>query len=165
MDELLDIVDDHDKVIGQKLRSDIYRSNMTNFRVINAFARDDQGRLWIPRRSLQKTLFPGALDVSVGGHVQSGEEYDEAFVRELNEELNISADTITYKVLGLLTPHKHNVSAFQKVYEFVLADDPDYNRSDFSQSFWIFPQDLILCLAAGEPAKSDLAVLLKHFYQ
>jgi isopentenyl-diphosphate delta-isomerase len=164
MDELLDIVDANDEVIGQKLRSDIYKLNMTNFRVINAFARDVQGRLWIPRRSLKKTLFPGALDVSVGGHVQSGEDYDSAFERELQEELTISADTITYKVLGFLVPEKHGVSAFQKVYEFTIDYDPDYNKDDFSQCFWIFPQDLHLCLAAGEPAKSDLAVLLRHFY-
>lgn len=164
MDELLDIVDIHDKVIGQKMRSEVYSLNMTNFRAINAFARDPQGRLWIPRRSSTKKLFPSALDASVGGHVISGESYDEAFARELKEELNISIDTISWTVLGTLVPHVHGVSAFQRIYEFMLDYDPDYNKEDFSQFFWIFPVDLALCLAAGEPAKSDLPLLLKRFY-
>lgn len=35
--ELLDIVNEHDQIIGQKYRSEIYQQRLTNFRVINAF--------------------------------------------------------------------------------------------------------------------------------
>ena len=37
VDELLDIVNEHDHVIGQKYRSEIYNQGLSNFRVINAF--------------------------------------------------------------------------------------------------------------------------------
>jgi isopentenyldiphosphate isomerase len=165
MDELLDIVDVHDTVIGVKHRSEIYNLGMRNFRVINAFAKDRNGRLWIPRRSEKKELCPLALDVSVGGHVKSGETYDEAFARELHEEITITIDSIEPQVLGTLTPHTHGVSAFMKVYEFSIDFDPLYNKDDFTEFFWILPKDLALCIAAGEPAKSDLPLLLKQFYQ
>ncbi len=164
IDELLDIVDSNDLVIGVKPRSEVYKLGMRNFRAINAFAKDAHGRLWIPRRTARKELFPSALDVSVGGHVKSGESYDEAFSRELREELNISLETIKAQVLGTLVPHVHGVSAFMKVYEFTLDFDPQYNQDDFQEFFWILPQDLSLCIAAGEPSKSDLPLLLKQFY-
>lgn len=36
-DEILDIVDENDCVIGQKKRSEIYRQRLCNFRVVNVF--------------------------------------------------------------------------------------------------------------------------------
>src|SRR5688572_22273564 len=73
--ELLDIVDANDNVIGQKKRADIYREGKPNFRVVNVFAENARGQLWILRRSARKSSFPYGLDMSVGGHVKSGETY------------------------------------------------------------------------------------------
>ena len=104
MDEYLDLVNIQDEIIGKKLRSTVYAEGLSNFRVVNAFLVNPQGQLWIPRRSLNKRLFPGGLDVSMGGHVESGETYEEAFKRELDEELNMKADEISWQHLGYLTP-------------------------------------------------------------
>ena len=87
MDELLDLVDQQDKIIGQKLRSEIYDKKLTNFRVVNAFIQNDDGDLWIPRRSKDKRVFPLCLDASMGGHVAAGETYEEAFNRELKMQV------------------------------------------------------------------------------
>ena len=78
-DEILDLVDRDDRVIGQVRRSET--DDICNVRVINVFLRDSQRRLWIPRRTAQKRAFPQCLDMSVGGYVSSGESYDEAFRR------------------------------------------------------------------------------------
>jgi hypothetical protein len=43
LDELLDLVDENDQAIGQKLRSEIYHEKLSNFRVVNAFLINDQG--------------------------------------------------------------------------------------------------------------------------
>ncbi|MGB8468325.1 MAG: hypothetical protein WCE21_04930 [Candidatus Babeliales bacterium] len=69
MEELHDIVNEYDEIIGQKPRSNIYIEKFTSFRVINAFIINDKKQLWIPRRTQQKKLFPLCLDASVGGHV------------------------------------------------------------------------------------------------
>ena len=39
--------------------------------------------------------------MSMGGHVESGETYEEAFKRELDEELNMKADEISWQQLGI----------------------------------------------------------------
>ncbi|MBU7586929.1 MAG: NUDIX domain-containing protein [Nostoc sp. TH1S01] len=163
-DELLDIVDERDCIIGKKRRSEIYSQGLCNFRVVNAFVINSLSQLWIPRRSAEKRIFPLCLDVSMGGHVESGENYEEALRRELNEELNLELNQVKFRLLGYLTPHQHNVSAFMKVYEIELNYEPDYNKNDFVESLWLYPHDLIKWLHHGEPAKSDLLKLVQIFY-
>lgn len=163
MDEYLDLVNTQDEIIGRKLRSEVYAEGLLNFRVINAFLVNDQGQLWIPKRALHKPLFPGCLDMSVGGHVESGETYEQAFKRELAEELNIELDEIPWKVIGHLTP-QDGVSVFMKVYEIFAKESPSFNMHDFTEGFWITPIELIKRIERGEPCKSDLPILVQKFY-
>ncbi|MCC5640032.1 NUDIX domain-containing protein [Nostoc sp. CHAB 5844] len=163
-DEILDIVNEDDQVIGQKKRSEIYSQGLCCFRVVNAFVINSLSQLWIPRRSPKKIIFPLCLDVSMGGHVESGESYEDALQREFKEELNLELNNVDFRLLGYLRPHQHQVSAFMKVYEIKLDDNPNYNKNDFVESFWLYPNDLITWLNNGEPAKSDLIKLVQIFY-
>lgn len=104
MDEYLDLVNENDEVIGRKLRSAVYAEGLSNFRVINAFIRNSKGEIWIPRRAANKKVFPLCLDMSVGGHVESGEKYDATFRRETMEETNLDIDRIDWSFLGHLCP-------------------------------------------------------------
>lgn len=164
MDEYLDLVDGEDRLIGRKLRSVVYAEGLSNFRVVNAFVRSSKGALWIPRRTAHKKLYPLCLDMSMGGHVASGETYEEAFARETQEELRIDVAKTSYRLLGHLTPAAHGMSAFMKVYEIMRDEAPDYNPDDFAEYFWLTPGDLLRRLAAGEKAKSDLPKLVEIFY-
>ena len=100
MDEILDIVNEMDQVIGTCPRSMIYGKGLINFRVINGFLKNSLGQIWIPRRTSHKKLFPNHLDFSIGGHVKSGETYEAAFVRELAEELNMRAHEHVFREIG-----------------------------------------------------------------
>lgn len=163
-DELLDIVNEHDQVIGQQLRSVIYAEKMTNFRVVNLFVQNKAGQLWIPRRTENKRVFPLCLDASMGGHVAAGETYGDALKRELIEELRIDLDVSEYKDLGALTPKEHNVSAFMRV--FLLYSDvvPDYNPDDFIEYFWLYPQEILAVLDSGDKGKSDLPKMIRYLF-
>lgn len=163
-DEILDLVDRNDLVIGQARRSEIYRLGLNNYRVVNAFLVNDLGLLWIPCRSANKRIFPLCLDMSVGGHVISGESYEDAFRRELLEELNIRLETVSWRHLGYLTPHEHGVSAFMQVYEIRSNHVPVYNRDDFVGYCWMEPEEVLKQIGRGEKAKDDLPKLIKIFY-
>ncbi|MBI2774848.1 NUDIX domain-containing protein [Candidatus Dependentiae bacterium] len=163
-DELLDIINDQDIVIGAQYRSAIYINNLHNYRGINGFIKNSQGQLWIPRRTAQKKLFPLALDTSVGGHVMSGESYVEAFARETKEELNLDISELKHKQIGYFTPHNHSVSGFMNVYEILLDTEPLYNKDDFIESYWLYPHEIIDRLNAGDRAKGDLPKLIKLLY-
>jgi isopentenyldiphosphate isomerase len=164
MDEYLDLVDENDVVIGRKLRSEVYAEGLSNFRVINAFVKNSEGKLWIPLRGPNKRIYPNALDMSVGGHVESGEDYDFSFARETSEELNIDTTKTPWRLLGKLTPHEHGVSAFMQVYEISADAVPHFNPNDFTEAFWLTPKELRARLNAGGSAKSDLIKLLDIFF-
>jgi isopentenyl-diphosphate delta-isomerase len=102
--------------------------------------------------------------MSIGGHVESGESYEDALKREAQEELNISLDKIPVRLLGHLRPQKDNVSAYMNVYEITFDKEIDYNKNDFTEYFWLKPQALIDRIKNGEKTKSDLLKLIKIFY-
>ena len=164
-DEYLDLVNENDNLIGRELRSIIYKNKWNNFRVVNVFLVNSKGELWIPRRTAQKKVFPLCLDASMGGHVESGEIYEDALGRELKEELNIELESQALKFLGKLNPNKDGISAFMKVYEIKTEITPDYNKDDFIEYFWLKPEDVLDKINRGEKAKGDLAKLIKIFYQ
>ena len=163
-DELLDLVDENDNVIGKKLRSEIYAENLSNFRVINVFIVNSKGEIWIPRRTASKKIFPLCLDMSVGGHIGSEETYEDALKHETRDEIGIDVDNVSIKYLGKLSPHENNVSAFMKVYEIRSDEVPDYNRDDFCEYYWLSPKAFFERISNGEKTKEDLPKLVKHFY-
>lgn len=163
-DELLDIVNEQDLVIGQARRSEVYAAKSVNFRAINAFIINKAGQLWIPRRTANKRIFPLCLDTSVGGHVESGETYDRAFERETAEELNLDTKNLNYSLKGHLSPYKDGISAFMQVYEIRLDTTPSYNKNDFVESYWLYPQEILERLKNGDKSKNDLPKLLEIFY-
>ena len=163
-DEYLDLVDEHDTVIGKKKRSEVYAENLFNFRVVNAFVVNQNGEIWIPRRTATKRIFPSCLDMSMGGHVESGETYEQTLKREIQEELNIEIENVSHRLLGHLTPQKDGVSAFMNVYEVQMQQSPDFNKNDFSEYFWLTPSALLKRIADGDKAKDDLPRLVEIFY-
>jgi 8-oxo-dGTP diphosphatase len=58
---------------------------------------DDDGRIFVQRRSPARKLFPNCWDV-VGGHLEPGESYEDALRREVQEETGWQVSV----VLGLV---------------------------------------------------------------
>ncbi|MEV0220114.1 NUDIX domain-containing protein [Streptomyces sp. NPDC050704] len=88
-DEILDIVDENDEVVGQARRGDAYDRGLRH-RCAFIQVRDAEGRLFVHRRTATKLVFPSLYDMFVGGVVGAGETYDEAALREAEEELGVS---------------------------------------------------------------------------
>jgi len=88
-DEILDIVDENDQVIGQSPRGEAYAKGLRH-RCVFIQARDAEGRLFVHRRTPTKLVFPSLYDMWVGGVVGAGESYDDAALREAEEELGVS---------------------------------------------------------------------------
>lgn len=88
-DEILDIVDEQDRVIGQSPRGAAYAQGLRH-RCVFIEARDARGHLFVHRRTSTKLVFPSRYDMFVGGVVGAGESYDDAALREAEEELGVS---------------------------------------------------------------------------
>ncbi|MEH1099971.1 NUDIX hydrolase [Micromonospora sp. CPCC 205561] len=87
-DELLDVVDEHDRVVGRARRGDAYARRLRH-RCAFVLVRNAAGEVFVHRRTERKLVFPSRYDMFVGGVVGAGESYDEAARREAREELGV----------------------------------------------------------------------------
>ncbi|HEX8998056.1 MAG TPA: NUDIX domain-containing protein [Ktedonobacterales bacterium] len=89
-DEIFDLVDENDDVIGTVRRGDAHQNPSLLHRSVQVVVLDSAGRLLLQLRSQRKDLFPGYYCASASGHVISGEDYETTARRELVEELGVS---------------------------------------------------------------------------
>ena len=87
-EEMTDLVDEDDRVIGRAPRSEVRRRNLLH-RGVGVLCRNSAGDVYVHRRTDSKDVFPGMYDAFAGGMVASGESYEEAARRELAEELGV----------------------------------------------------------------------------
>jgi 8-oxo-dGTP pyrophosphatase MutT (NUDIX family) len=87
-DELVDVVDAEDRVIGTVTRREM-RERRLRHRCTFVVVRDPAGRVLVHRRSPHKDLWPSCWDLAAGGVVVAGEDWEAAAARELAEELGI----------------------------------------------------------------------------
>ncbi len=89
--EILDIVDINNNIIGQASRLEIHKKNLMH-RSAHIFVTHGN-YVFLQLRSCHKKQFPNKWDTSAAGHVDSGETYIQAAIRELKEELAIDLNT------------------------------------------------------------------------
>ncbi|HUC90048.1 MAG TPA: NUDIX domain-containing protein [Patescibacteria group bacterium] len=161
--EILDLVDRDDNIIDTKCRDEIYGRGLKYVRVVEGFVMNSQGKLWIPIRTADKKIAPNGFDVGVGGHVEHGETYLEAFRKETSEELGWNIDDLEYEKIGKFGPNE-GLATMSMVYVIHSDKAPTFNPDDFSDAEWLTPQEVAQKIRQGHPAKSNLAHLLKHVY-
>jgi len=88
-DECFDVVDERDRVLRQATRAEVHREGWLH-RAVHVLVFNKHGELFLQRRSRLKDVHPGVWDSSAAGHLDAGEDYPEAAVRELEEELGVS---------------------------------------------------------------------------
>ena len=89
-EEWFDVVNERDEVVSRALRREVHARGWWH-RAVHILVSDAAGRVFLQKRSMTKDLSPGLWDSSCSGHVDSGEDYDAAAVRELGEELGLEA--------------------------------------------------------------------------
>jgi 16S rRNA (adenine1518-N6/adenine1519-N6)-dimethyltransferase len=95
-EEVFDVVDENDVPVGKATRAEVHSQNLLH-RAVHVLVMNRNGDLWLQKRSHRKDMSPGAWDSSVSGHLDAGEDYATAAIRELGEEIGIhdcGADSI-----------------------------------------------------------------------
>lgn len=87
-EEIFDVVNEQDEVIGQAPRGEVHRRKLRH-RAVHVLIFNARGDLFLQKRSMKKDCYPGAWDSSASGHLDHGEEYDVCAVREVHEELGV----------------------------------------------------------------------------
>src|SRR5476649_1258680 len=86
--ELFDVVDEQDRVLRRESRGEVHRKRLLH-RAVHVLLFNSRGEVYLQRRSATKDTYPNRWTTSCSGHVDAGEDYDTAVIRELAEELGL----------------------------------------------------------------------------
>ena len=87
--EIFPVVDESGMVIGRATRGECHGGSKLLHPVVHLHVLDRGGNLYLQRRPDWKDIQPGKWDTAVGGHVDYGENVDDALRREAREELGL----------------------------------------------------------------------------
>ena len=156
-EEIFDVVNERDEVIGRETRSEVHRLGLLH-RAIHVLVFDSRGQVFLQKRSLKKDRQPGLWDSSASGHLDSGEDYDAAAVREVREEIGLRLNATPPRLFKLAasaqTDHEHLwVYRCEAEGPFTLAPD------EIERSGWFGPEE-VTCWMAQRPQDFATAFLL-----
>lgn len=138
-DELFDIVDEENKVIGQALRKEVHTRGYIH-RTVSFYLFDRLGRVFVNQRVINKEFYPERWSIAFGGHVQAGETYNDAVLREAKEEAGVKGKPtfITYFKKRFDKEDKENV----RVYGFITDREPKLDPHELKQGQFMTMKEL-----------------------
>lgn len=125
-DEMLDILDEKGRVLGQAPRQQVHGNPNLIHGVVHLHVVDKQNRLFLQKRSETKDLYPGLWDTAVGGHIDSGEKVQQALLRETREELGFTPQQVQPLFTYLMRNEWESelVHSFKTVHEGSIEPNP-----------------------------------------
>ena len=156
-DELVDIVDDDDRVIATVTRAEM-RSKRLQHRSVGIAVMSSDGRLLIHRRSADKDLWPGWWDIAAGGVVTAGETYEVAARRELAEELGIT--DVELDCLGQSHYVDDQLAALCRGYRVVHDGPFKFADGEIVEARWVTVAELEVMRATNRFLPDSIALLL-----
>jgi isopentenyldiphosphate isomerase len=162
-DELLDVVNDDDVVISQEMRSVVHQLGLQH-RGIHIFLVTAEGRLLVQQRGRHRETFPLALDCSVSEHVKAGENFEQAALRGLSEELGIQGIRINPLVKFKMV---YGPNDFEICLLYEGSVNPDSVRLDAIEVEGIayyYLEDLLALIQSGEAVFCGWFIQLINWY-
>jgi isopentenyldiphosphate isomerase len=155
MPQILNVVDDDDKIIGKETRENIHQKGLLH-REVHVFFVTPQKEFIFERRSKQREIYPGLLDACVGCHVGMGDSYKKAAFNETKEKtglpINVAdlifVDKKEIKSQPLVTGMTNN--AFKSRYLFVYDDGASNLKSGSEDGFEVWPIDKLISMGDAE---------------
>jgi isopentenyl-diphosphate delta-isomerase type 1 len=162
-EELFDVVDDRDHIVGSATRSEVHARGLRH-RAAHVFVFNSKGELFVQRRAGTKDTFPGCCDSSASGHLNSGEDYDACARRELQEELGLVVPALQLRKHFKIEACEETSWEFVWVYSLITDEPPRINLDEIeSGEFWTQPHCQSMLASRPEQFASSFPLVFKQF--
>lgn len=138
-EEIFDVVNDRDQVVGQLPRSEVHARGLLH-RAVSIFVLNPQGDLLLQRRSSTKDEYPDCYTSSASGHLNAGEDYDAAAVRELQEELGLTG---SLEPLARFPGGPETANEFTVLYRIVTDCKPIPDPTEIASIEFLSPGEIL----------------------
>lgn len=148
--EHFDVVNQRDEVICQLPRHEVHRRRLFH-RAVHILVFNRAGEIYAQRRSPAKDTYPNRWTTSCSGHVDAGEAYDTAAVRELREELGITIESPDALALVFTeSPCRATGYEFIQVYRLTWDGEITFDPEEISEGQWFAPDELDKAISQSE---------------
>ena len=148
-DEVFDVVNEKDVVVRQELRRIVHAGHLLH-RAVHIFVVNDAGEIFLQLRSHLKDKMPSRWDSSAAGHVDSGEDYLTAAVREVEEELGIRTTPDRLKLAFTLPAGPGTGWEFVHLYTLTWNNPLSWPAAEIETGQWFTP-DHVTAWTARRP--------------
>ncbi len=118
------------------------------------------GQVYLQKRAPSKDINPNCWDSSAAGHVDSGESYLDAAVRELSEELGILVPTSDLNAFFTRRPCASNGFEHQRIYSVCTRQTLTPCIDEIAEGKWLSIEEIDAWVATDDKALTrDLKTL------
>ena len=159
--EKIDVVDKNDRVIGVAGREELYQKNLRH-RIVHILVFNNKGEMALQLRTKTVSFCPDHWSTAAGGHVGSGETYEQAAKRELMEEMGIGGDLKLFKKDTYRV--NRDLEKFITIYKVIYEGRFDFDKNDIAKVEY-FPIDTIKnMISDGEKIHPELKYIINKYY-
>ena len=150
MEEYVDILDETGKETGEIItKKEAHKTGKWHRAVHIWIISEDKKCILLQKRCPDKNLFPNMWDISVGGHVSSGEETLVAAKRELSEELGLDPDSYKFEYVDVIKEKfidgdivSNEFDTIYKIISDVKIDSITLQKEEVSEARWFTKSEL-----------------------
>lgn len=138
-EELIQIVDANDQPVRGATKEAAWRDGLIH-RIVHVYAFGPDGRLLLQKRADNIELYPGRWCESASGHVDEGEDWEQAARREMQEEVGITPAVLEF--LGTRRTSKvfqgRKLERFSRSYRTTIEEIPiNLQQKEVSSVHWV----------------------------
>jgi len=160
--EILDIVDEKNRVIGSTSIDEIYDKKLSH-RVVHILVLHPKNpAIYLQRRAPTKSFLPNYYCTSAGGHVHSGETYEEAAIRELKEEIGITTSLTEVDSFIFIGENGHQ--RFIRVFIAKISDGFSFIDGEVSEGMFFSLSDAKKMIDADKNIHPQLAICFNRLW-
>ena len=111
MDELIDVLDAEGNATGKTCLKSIVHKTGLYHATVHIWFYTTKGSILLQQRASSKIIYPLLWDVSVAGHIDAGEGFTTAAVREIKEEIGLIVDENELVKIGVFKSFKNIILA------------------------------------------------------